>query len=273
MPQASINCPACNKQIETKPGRTNRFCPNCGKPVTLFQPQINTPSPESLLEKACILMNQGNFPEAEPFIEEALVISPEYADGYIVRLLCMLHLKSINDLGTIDTPLTSYEDFQAAIRYGSTYQLKRFEKLMEKNAEMVEKKKQKQKSDNTQRTITLHKETEDLRRKICDAEKFFSAVQNRPPLPRWRKILRTVELTFMICSVSFWTLGVLFVPQLIIIDAPFILRLIFIILRNQKEKRLPGKVQEMTRSLNANKVLLQEKTEFLSDFSKPQTRT
>lgn len=268
MPQAIINCPACNRQIEMKPGRTNRFCPNCGKPVASAQPETSTPSPESLLEKACVLMNQGNFQEAEPFIEEALVISPQYADGYIVRLLCKLHLKTINDLGSVDVPLTSYEDFQAAIRYGSTYQLKRFEKLMEKNAEMVEKAKQQQESDNTQRVITLHKETEDLRRKICEAEKFLSAVQGKLQLPRWRKVLRTVEQIFMICSASFWTLGVLFVPQLIIVDAPFILRLIFIILRNQKEKHLPGKVQEMTRSLNANKVLLQEKTELLSDLSK-----
>ncbi len=269
MPGTIISCPACNKQIEMKPGRTNRFCPNCGKPVTSSQPQINTPSPESLLEKACILMNQGNFPEAEPFIEEALAISPEYADGYIIRLLCMLHLKSINDLGTIDTPLTSYEDFQAAIRYGSTYQLNRFEKLMEKNAERVEKKKQQQESDNTQRIITLHKETEDLRRKICDAEKFLSAVQNRPPFPRWRRILRTVELIFMICCASFWTFGVLFVPQLIIIDAPFLLRLFFIIVRNRKEKGLPDKIQETTRALNANRALLKEKTALLSDLSEP----
>ena len=72
--------------------------------------------------------------------------------------------------------------------------------------------------------------------------------------------MRKIEQVFMIASVAFWTFGALFVFPIIIIDAPFVLRLIFIIKRDKREKARPQAVQLATQLLNSYKTQLQEKT-------------
>lgn len=264
MEAAKHNCPACNTAIDS----SSLFCPNCGKPINSNQAQTSAISCESLLEKACVYMHQDNYTYAQPLIEEALALAPQYADAYIIKLLCKLRLKNINDLGSIDTPLTSYEEFLLAMRYGSVYQTKRYEKLLANNAKLVEQKKQQLNAQRQLNILTLKNEISVLQKQIQQSEHYLTTHPIKSPLPKWRRILRGIELIFMICAVSFWTLGVLFVPQLIILDVPFLLRLIFIIIRIQKDKRLPLKIQNVANELSRNKTLLAEKTEQLDLFTK-----
>jgi len=259
MEHAKHNCPACNTEVDS----SSLFCPNCGKPINSGHAQASSIPCESLLEKACVYMNQGNYTYAQPLIEEALTLSPQYADGYIIKLLCKLHLKNINDLGSIDTPLTSYEEFLLAMRYGSVYQTKRYEKLLESNAKIVEQKNQQRKAQQQLSVIALKNEISVLEKQVRETEHYLATHPIKAPLPKWRRVLRKIELIFMICAVSFWTLGVLFVPPLIIVDAPFLLRLIFIIIRIQKDRRLPLNVQKAANELSRNKALLNKKTEQL----------
>ncbi len=243
-------CSACNAPAE----ENAKFCTNCGKPLTQYQQTQDTA--QMLLEKACAYMHENNFLMAAPLIEEVLEKYPKHSDGYIIKLLCKLHLKNINELGTVNTPLAEHEEFQLAQEYAAPYQLERNNALLEENTKYIEQKWQ----ENRATTAALQQQIRELRSQIQSQEQFLADNSMISELPGWRKVLRKIEQVFMIASVAFWTFGALFVFPIIIIDAPFVLRLIFIIKRDKREKARPQAVQLATQLLNNYKTQLQEKT-------------
>lgn len=257
MPQVEYRCPSCNAPIETK--EKDRFCRNCGHPIMDSQGKT---APDVLLEKACVLMNQGAFALAEPFIQEALQCAPTYSDGYIVKLLCRLQLNHINQLGSVDTPLTDYEEFQKAIEYGTPYQAKRLSKLLESNAQAVEEKRKRKTAD----ISGLLAQTKTLRYQVGREEQALRALQMKKPVPRWRRVLRIIEQVVMIALAAFCIFGGLFVPQFLLVGLPFVARLVMIILRNRRDKRRPRTIREKEAALEEKKALLRKKMEHIAEL-------
>ena len=226
-------CPACNASV----GEKDKFCTNCGNPLVEYQQTED--SAQMLLEKACAYMHKNDFVMAAPLIEEVLERFPQHSDGYMIKLLCKLYLKNINELKTVNTPLTDHEEFQ-----------------LEENTKYIEQKRQ----ENRTAAAVLQQQIRELRSQIQSQEKFLADNPLIPERPVWRKGLRVIELIFMVASVIFWTMATLVAFFMIVIDAPFILRLIFIIRRDKREKARPQVVQQATQQLHSYKTQLQEKT-------------
>lgn len=243
-------CPACNASV----GEKDKFCTNCGNPLVEYQQTED--SAQMLLEKACAYMHKNDFVMAAPLIEEVLERFPQHSDGYMIKLLCKLYLKNINELKTVNTPLTDHEEFQLAQKYAAPYQLERNNTLLEENTKYIEQKRQ----ENRTAAAVLQQQIRELRSQIQSQEKFLADNPLIPERPVWRKVLRVIELIFMVASVIFWTMATLVAFFMIVIDAPFILRLIFIIRRDKREKARPQVVQQATQQLHSYKTQLQEKT-------------
>lgn len=232
------NCPACNAEIIENEGRTNRFCENCGKPLPVPESPKEAPHPEELLEKACLLMNMGRHTMAQPLIEETLRLYPEYADAYIVKLLCRLGLKQIEELETLNVPLDSYEEFEKAVQLSTPAQLKRLAKLHETNAQNIAGKQQ-----------CSQEQLSQLDKQIDEAQEFLDTNAYKVEIPTWRKVLRIIEKIFMICTASFWVLGTIYYWMLAFIAAPFVIRLAIIIRRDIEQKQLPKKIEQAQQTL------------------------
>ena len=79
-------------------------------------------------------------------------------------------------------------------------------------------------------------------------------------LPTWRRVLQVIEKIFMIANALFWTAGTILYPVLAFLDAPFVVRLVYIIKRDRKRKKALAQHPTLSRQQEADRQLLAGQT-------------
>ena len=72
-----------------------------------------------LLKRAFLFLEDGDFTNADEYVEKVLDINPECAEAYIVKLLSDLRLRKPEQLTTCPSPIASNSNFSKAIRFAS----------------------------------------------------------------------------------------------------------------------------------------------------------
>lgn len=72
-----------------------------------------------LLKRAFLFLEDGDFTNADEYVEKVLDINPECAEAYIVKLLIDLRLRKPEQLTTCPSPIASNSNFNKAIRFAS----------------------------------------------------------------------------------------------------------------------------------------------------------
>ena len=78
------------------------------------------PGVQSLLTRAQLFLEDGDFKSAAEYADKVLDIDPKYAPAYIARLQAALSLKSEEALGNAATSLEQYGDYQKAVRFADS---------------------------------------------------------------------------------------------------------------------------------------------------------
>ena len=80
-----------------------------------------------LLRRAFLFLEDGEFDKAESYAEKVLDIDPENAEAYVVKLMVELFVIRVDDLANEKKPISSYNNYQKAIRFASEDYRKRLE--------------------------------------------------------------------------------------------------------------------------------------------------
>ena len=78
---------------------------------------IAAPGVQSLLTRAHLFLEDGDFKSAAEYAEKVLDIDPKYAPAYMARLQASLNLRSEDELGKGKETLEKYGDYQKAVRF------------------------------------------------------------------------------------------------------------------------------------------------------------
>lgn len=238
-----LSCPTCGAALETEKTEGFCTCEFCGSKVMQeklpFDNKIPaTASIDTLLERAYLFLEESDFYKADQYFERILDIDPHCSKAYIGKLLCQLNLCRINDLIYSKMSLSSYDNYNKAVRFASAEELHEYEQLSAAVEERYNQEK-------------LQKEQElfDLQCTIASQEKYLLENKNKYYKANGKKILWKVLLIVSICSVVFWTVGAIVVLPLAIIDIPCILWVILMIRINKSAKLLTRQYDETKLSL------------------------
>lgn len=130
-----LKCPSCNAQLEVAGNRHFCFCEYCGTKLILNAPE--TTDLTALLERAFLFLEDGDFSEAEKYLERTLDLDPRCAKAYIGKLLCQLQLRDMEMLKSWDTRLTSYDWFCKALRFAAGTELDTYTAIKEANEQQL----------------------------------------------------------------------------------------------------------------------------------------
>ncbi|NLX82379.1 MAG: TIR domain-containing protein [Clostridiales bacterium] len=95
-----------------------------GKPGATTVPMqaetIAAPGVQSLLTRAGLFLEDGDFKSAAEYADKVLDIDPKHAPAYIVRLQASLNLRDENELGNAKESLEMHGDYQKAVRFADS---------------------------------------------------------------------------------------------------------------------------------------------------------
>ena len=74
---------------------------------------------DSLLKRAFMFLEDGNWKSAEEYCEKVLDIDPECAEAYLGKLMAELRVKKQEDLKNCEHPFDDMNNYQKAIRFGN----------------------------------------------------------------------------------------------------------------------------------------------------------
>lgn len=134
----TLICPNCNGKLELDDNNKNWFCQYCGSKVALEEKKIeingnvtldSAASAKNLIERGYLFIDDSDFESANNYFEKALDLDAKAWRAYVGKLLCLLELKSIDDLRNSKPLLTEYEDFNKAIRFSPESDKEYFETI------------------------------------------------------------------------------------------------------------------------------------------------
>ena len=144
MAYTAMTCPSCGSKLDAPEGVDSFFCQFCGSKIVKEKQFVEVSfsgvaTEESLLERAVLFLEDGNFPEADLYFNRVLDIDPKCSKAYLGKVLCDLELKKPGDLASYDKPLAQNPDFQKAARFASEKSRKWFEQTAAASAAAFEK--------------------------------------------------------------------------------------------------------------------------------------
>lgn len=121
-----IKCDGCGAPIEFPDGQKSAKCEYCGL-VNYLPESDDDDSSDSLVRRAYLLLEDGDFRHAAALVEQSLNLEPENATAYIAQLMALLGARKENELANNAQPLTGYSGYTNALRFGSDDQKARLE--------------------------------------------------------------------------------------------------------------------------------------------------
>jgi predicted RNA-binding Zn-ribbon protein involved in translation (DUF1610 family) len=140
---AEFNCDVCGGKVVASAERDGWFeCQNCGTEYPLewmkakFQStqtviveggvQVeNIASVENLYKRACLLLEGGDFVQADEYFDKVLDLNPEHAPSYMGKLCVESDVRSEEGLGKTMWRIDECRNFQLAMRFGDTVEKQR----------------------------------------------------------------------------------------------------------------------------------------------------
>ena len=77
------------------------------------------PTAKSLLERAYLCLEDGDFKKADELLEQVLNLEPKNPEAYIGKLMCNLSIKEEKQLSKVDKDLSQNNNFQKALRFAN----------------------------------------------------------------------------------------------------------------------------------------------------------
>ena len=121
-----IKCDGCGAPIEFPDGQKSAKCEYCGL-VNYLPESDDDDSSDSLVRRAYLLLEEGDFRHAAALVEQALNMEPENATAYIAQLMARLSARQESELANNAEPLNRYSGYANALRFGSEDQKTRLE--------------------------------------------------------------------------------------------------------------------------------------------------
>ena len=135
MPLTKAQCTNCGANLEVDSAKEAAVCPYCGaayvveKAINNYQVQtlkaenvtiINNGKPpiETRIERAFLLIEQGDFSSASEYLEDVLDDDPRNAKAYLGCLMCELSVKKEDALAWVRYPFVDNPNYKNAIRFG-----------------------------------------------------------------------------------------------------------------------------------------------------------
>lgn len=204
---AKLNCPNCGANIELSDDREFGFCSFCGTKVVQDKLVIEhkgsvsingIATEKALLERAYIFLEDGNFDDADNYLERVLDINPHSSKAYIGKLLFQLRLKNIDDLGLSIKILKYYNHFNKALRFADESEQRILNEYLRQSINNYNNEIEKQKS-----------EVERLKKKIQKDEKMLFEREKNITHDKRRRIPRVLFLIFSSLLFSFFSAGII----------------------------------------------------------------
>lgn len=127
-PEAFVDIPIIanseNVQLGQKNNAQKELWQNTYKAPPSESPPINkiksnTPTVESLLRRAELFLEDGDFESADKYFDRVLDLNPECSKAYIGRLLVELKVKSENELENGEFDIASNGNYKKAIKFAT----------------------------------------------------------------------------------------------------------------------------------------------------------
>jgi hypothetical protein len=145
-----LKCPSCGAPLEMDDDKDFSICQYCGIQVTnekqyvelsVIKSDCGIADENSLLDRAFLFIEDGNFRDGDKYLERVLDINPENAKAYIGKLLCLKRIKKIDSLSKLNVLLTTFDYYNKAIRFAQMGQLQIFKQLNDEIIERLNKEK------------------------------------------------------------------------------------------------------------------------------------
>lgn len=122
----AVKCPSCGANIELDDSREFGFCNYCG--AKIVQDKIivehrgtvkieGTATADTLLERAKIMVHDGDFENADTYFDRVLDIEPHSAEAYWGKLCCKLHVLNNDALQNHPYSILEESTYKKAIEY------------------------------------------------------------------------------------------------------------------------------------------------------------
>ena len=118
---ALFKCQACGAPLEVRDGTEVAFCPYCGMKQTLpkdpVQVMSDGTSVDSLLKRAFMFLEDGEFEKANEYCDRVLDIEPENARAYLCKLMADLRVSKMDNLARVEK-LSNNNSYNKILRFG-----------------------------------------------------------------------------------------------------------------------------------------------------------
>jgi hypothetical protein len=230
-----LKCSSCGATLEADDTRESWSCAYCGTKIIKDKEYITISgefavngiaSTESLLERAFLFIEDGDFQKAYQYLERVLDVEPNCWKAYIGELLCQLNMRKIKDLEGSAKVLTVYDNYNKAIRFAVGEDAIMLRALDHVVVERLEPKK-----------LKYEETIRNLQNEIALIEQYLS--YNKINYKRFVPMRIAWSIFEVICILlsAFFIFGTIIALPFLILSVPAVIGTVFVILKNHKIKK------------------------------------
>lgn len=255
-----LRCPSCGANLSIPDNAATFFCSYCGTEVVHDKKYIEVSGEvsvkgmvtvDSLLDRAYLFLEDGDFSSAKQYCERVLDIQPKTSKAYIGQLLCLLRLKSIDSLAKSNKSLKTYDLFNKALRFATPDE----SAMLCGYQEQVEGR--------------LNAQRQEYEGKIRSSEGRISGLETQLALEKKeyykataKKALWIILIILSSLGAAFFTIGVLAAgPAFLIGVAPFVALLVLFIRKLKKANTHILSYEQSSSALKNETTLLEQTRE------------
>lgn len=111
-------CKKCGENFEPASTACEIICPYCGTITASLSQLVNEGTTDDpLLRRAFLLLEDGQWKNADEYFERALDNSPESAFAYLGKMMAELHVNTPDNLTELKTSFASNKNYQKTVRF------------------------------------------------------------------------------------------------------------------------------------------------------------
>lgn len=227
-----LECPLCGSHLEFSQDRDVFFCEYCGAKVIKDKQYVElsgkisidgVATEESLLERAFLYLEDGDYSNADKYLEKALDINPKCSKAYIGKLMAQLHIRNIDILSQWSTPLSNYDLYNKALRFSSDSDKYIYETYNQQIVDKIISKRNK-----------LKKDVDDIENKINPLRLYLIENLKQQRKNKAKKVLWRILLIISFIPIIALTLAGILSNEwgIFIVDAHFVVLSVFLLIKN-----------------------------------------
>jgi tetratricopeptide (TPR) repeat protein len=175
-----------------------RIIKNSSESFNAITTQSSVRAIEPLLKRAFLFLEDGDFKTADTYFERVLDNDPENSSAYMGKLLASLKINKEEELKDHNTPLTTYKDFNKAVRFSNGNEKKRYLDYNQSISNRVEQERiERDKRLEQERIEREHKEEQERILKE-EQERILKEEERIERIKREKEDSKTVLISFLI---------------------------------------------------------------------------